>query len=58
MNEDEYLNMRDELESLRKNLVSMMQVHEGKCESFTNVEEAMDELFEKISIESKGRENG
>ncbi len=47
--ESSYLNLKDEVLSLQKNLISMLQVHEGKSKSFENVEEGINSLFDELS---------
>lgn len=51
MNEEEYLNLKDEVLSLRKNLFSVLQVVDGKAQSFNNSEEGINRLFDELSKE-------
>ena len=51
VNEVEYLSLKDEVMSLQKNLISMMQVNEGNSKSFNSAEESIDSLFEEIKEE-------
>lgn len=51
VNEEEYLSLKDEVMSLQKNLISMMQVNEGNSKSFNNAEESFDSLFDEIKKE-------
>lgn len=53
MNEEEYLNLKDEVLSLQRNLISMLEVRGGKSETFTNVEEGFGEIFDNISAKVK-----
>ena len=53
MNENEYLNLKDEVLSLQRNLISMLEVRSGKSETFTNSEEHFSEIFDYISARVK-----
>ena len=53
MNENEYLNLKDEVLSLQRNLISMLEVRSGKSEEFTNSEEHFGEIFDNISAKAK-----
>lgn len=53
MNEEEYLNLKDEVLSLQRNLISMLEVRSGKSETFTNSEEHFGEIFDNISAKVK-----
>lgn len=45
MNEEEYLNLKDEVLSLQRNLISMLEVRGGKSETF-NSKEQLSEMFD------------
>lgn len=53
MNEEEYLNLKDEVLSLQRNLIAMLEVRSGKSESATNVEKQFGEIFDSISANVK-----
>jgi PHD/YefM family antitoxin component YafN of YafNO toxin-antitoxin module len=53
MNEKEYLNLKDEVLSLQRNLISMLEVRSGQSETFTNSEEHFSEMFDKVSAKVK-----
>ncbi len=46
--ESEYLNLKDEVLSLQKNLISMLQVHEGDSKSFDDVESGINSMFDEL----------
>lgn len=48
MNEKEFLNMKDELLSLQKNLISLLQINNGQSESFQSISEGFNSLFGEI----------
>ena len=52
MNENEYLNLKDEVLSLQRNLISMLEVRSGKSETSLNSEE-FSEIFDNISAKVK-----
>lgn len=52
MNENEYLNLKDEVLSLQRNLISMLEVRSGKSEASSNSEE-FSEIFDNISAKIK-----
>ena len=56
MNEEEYLDLKDEVLSLQKNLLSMLQVADGKAKSFNSTEEGMNALFDELSEERHSTE--
>jgi hypothetical protein len=56
VNENEYLALKDEVLSLQKNLIAMLQVNEGKAKTFDNVEEGFDSLFDELAEESYSKE--
>ena len=49
--ESEYLNLKDEVLSLQKNLISMLQVHEGDSKSFDDVESGINSMFDELEEE-------
>lgn len=49
MNEKEYLDLNDELLSLRKNLKSLLNIVEGKSKTYTSAEECVNELFKELN---------
>ena len=53
MNEEEYLNLKDEVLSLQRNLISMLEVRGGKTEIFADAEEGFGEIFDNISAKIK-----
>jgi hypothetical protein len=53
MNENEYLNLKDEVLSLQRNLISMLEVRSGKSATFTNSEKHFAEIFDNISAKVK-----
>lgn len=53
MNENEYLNLKDEVLSLQRNLISMLEVRSGKSETFTDSEKQFSKDFDNISAKVK-----
>ena len=53
MNEEEYLSLKDEVMSLQRNLLSVLDVRSGNSESFENPEKHLSTLFDKISAKGK-----
>jgi PHD/YefM family antitoxin component YafN of YafNO toxin-antitoxin module len=53
MNENEYLNLKDEVLLLQRNLISMLEVRSGKSETFTDSEKQFSEDFDNISAKVK-----
>lgn len=51
MNESEYLDLKDEVLSLQRNLLAMLQKNEGKAKTFGNSDEAINSLFDEIDEE-------
>lgn len=56
MNENEYLNLKDEVLSLQRNLISMLEVRGGQSETFTNSEEHFSEIFGAVSAKVKKKQ--
>lgn len=52
MNEEEYLNLKDEVLSLQRNLISMLDVRSGKFETIAKPED-LSEMFDNISAKVK-----
>lgn len=52
MNEEEYLNLKDEVLSLQRNLIAMLEVRSGKSETF-NSKEQLSEMFDSVSANVK-----
>ena len=52
MNEEEYFNLKDEVLSLQRNLISMLEVRGGKSETF-NSDEQLLEMFDSVSVKVK-----
>ncbi len=53
MNEEEYLSLKDEVMSLQRNLLSVLDVRSGNSESFEDPEKHLSTLFDKISAKGK-----
>lgn len=49
MNEKKYLDLNDELLSLRKNLKSLLNVIDGKSKTYTSAEECINEIFKELN---------
>lgn len=52
MSEEEYLNLKDEVLSLQRNLISMLEVRGGKSENF-NSKEQLSEMLDSVSAKVK-----
>ena len=52
MNEEEYFNLKDEVLSLQRNIISMLEVRGGKSETFSS-EEQLSEMFDSVSAKVK-----
>lgn len=53
MNEEEYLKLKNEVLTLQRNLISMLEIRGGKSETFTNAEKDFEEIFGCISVNVK-----
>ena len=55
MNEKEYLDLKDEVMSLQRNLLSVLDLRNEKTEAFTDAEEHLSKVFDKIKAKKKGK---
>lgn len=53
VNEEEYLSLKDEVMSLQRNLLSVLEVRAGNSESYDNPEEHFNSLFDRIGSKVK-----
>lgn len=51
MNESDYLDLKDEVMSLQKNLIAMLQVNAGRTESSDSAQEGFNSLFKQLEEE-------
>lgn len=56
LDESKYVELKDEVISLQKNLIGMLQVQEGKSEKFANLEDGVASLLEEIAKERNSSE--
>jgi len=55
MNEKEYIDLKDEVMSLQRNLLSVLDIRNEKTEAFIDVEEHISKVFDKIKAKKKGK---
>ena len=56
MNESEYLNLKDEVLSLQRNLISLLEVRAGKSEPIENPKEFFTKIFDETSSKSRKKQ--
>jgi PHD/YefM family antitoxin component YafN of YafNO toxin-antitoxin module len=55
MSEKEYLDLKDEVMSLQRNLLSVLDLRSEKTETFTDVDEHFSTVFDKSKAKTKGK---